>query len=128
VSGRFVMNEASLVPLANDPAREAVDSLCGYSYQMLRSIDAWLDLEEGQILFLEGAEDLDRIDPNAAVVEQVKDTTGSGNVTLRSANVVAALGNFWSHQERNSGAAIQFRYLTTSGIGKERGDQLVAGF
>ena len=48
------MNEARLVPLANDPAREAVDSLRGYSYQMLRSIDAWLDLEEGQILVLRG--------------------------------------------------------------------------
>jgi hypothetical protein len=32
------MNEAKPVPLANDPAREAVDSLRGYSYQILRSI------------------------------------------------------------------------------------------
>jgi hypothetical protein len=119
-----MMNEARLVPLSNDPAREAVDSLRGYSYQMLRSIDAWLNLGEGQILFLEGAEDFDRIDQSGAVVEQVKDTTGSGNITLRSANAIAALGNFWSHLERNPSTAIQFRYLTTSGIGKERGDDI----
>lgn len=118
------MREESPTRLHNDPAREAVDSLRGYSYQILRSIDAWLDLEDGQILFLEGAEDLDRIDAAGALVEQVKDTTGSGSLTLRSANAITAIGNFWIHCERNSGKSIRFRYLTTSVIGQERGDEL----
>lgn len=117
-------NDKSLTPLKNDPAREAVDSLRGYSYQMLRSIEAWLDLSEGQILYLEGAEDLDRIDAANALVEQVKDTVGSGNLTLRSVNALAAIGNLWQHSERNPGISIQFRYLTTSGIGQERGNDL----
>ncbi|NKM89305.1 hypothetical protein GFL54_34880 [Rhizobium laguerreae] len=96
----------------------------GYSYQILRSVEAWLDLPEGQILYLEGAEDLDRIDQAEALVEQVKDTVGSGNLTLRSATAIAAIGNFWQHCERNPDTAIQFRYLTTSGIGRERGEDL----
>ncbi|WP_102033132.1 hypothetical protein [Sinorhizobium medicae] len=114
----------SITLLANDPAREAVDSMRGYSYQVLRSIEAWLDLGEGQVLFLEGAEDLDRIGSSAALVEQVKDTAGSGSITLRSPNVIAAIGNFWQHSERNLSTAIYFRYLTTSGIGRERGEDL----
>ena len=108
-------------PLKSSAAREAVDSLRGYSYQILRSIETWIDLQEGAILVLEGAEDLDLIEETgAATVEQVKDTSGSGNVTLRSGSVLEAIGNFWDHLGRNQGVAIQFRFLTTSGIGREK--------
>jgi hypothetical protein len=69
-----------------------VDSLRGYSYQMLRSIETWLDLREGEVLALEGAEDLDRIGQGGTTVEQVKDTAGSGNVTFRSRSVLEAIG------------------------------------
>lgn len=108
-------------PLKSSAAREAVDSLRGYSYQILRSIEAWIDLQEGAVLVLEGAEDLDVIEETgAATVEQIKDTSGSGNVTLRSGSVLEAIGNFWDHLGRNHGVAIQFRFLTTSGIGREK--------
>ncbi|SPZ48646.1 ATP-dependent transcriptional regulator [Agrobacterium tumefaciens] len=96
----------------------------GFSFQILRSIDAWLDLPSGEILMLEGAEDLDRIGPEGALVEQVKDTAGSGNITLRTAAVLAAIGNFWQHCQRNPDTLIRFRYLTTSDIGQERSDAL----
>jgi len=93
----------------------------GYSYQILRSIETWVDLKDGAVLVLEGAEDLDSIDDaGAATVEQIKDTSGSGNITLRSQSVLEAIGNFWNHLDRNSGTAIQFRFLTTSGIGREK--------
>lgn len=62
-------SSAEPAKLLNDPAREAVDSMRGYSFQILRSIEAWIDLKEGQILVLEGAEDLDRIDTDIAVVK-----------------------------------------------------------
>lgn len=119
-----MQNDASLNPLANDPAREAVGPMRGYSYQILRSIDTWLELAEDEILVLEGAEDLDRIGCSGALVEQVKDTAGSGNLTLRASNAIAAIGNFWQHHSRNSGSVIKFRYLTTSGVGLERGEDL----
>jgi len=111
-------------PLANDPAREAVDPMRGYSYQILRSVEAWLGLGDGEILVLEGAEDLDRIGLDHAVTEQVKDSTGTGSVTLRSANALSAIGNFWSHKLRNPSVTLQFRYLTTSAVGQERGSEL----
>ena len=114
------MNDSSLTPPSGSPHREAVDSLRGYSYQMLRSIETWLDLRESEELALEGAEDLDRIGPHGATVEQVKDTAGSGNVTLRSQSVLEAIGNFWEHLERNPGTQLRFRFLTTAGVGRER--------
>lgn len=121
---RLMDEPSNPTPLVNDAAREAVDSLRGYSYQMLRSIETWLDLGPGEILVLEGAEDLDRVGLSGATVEQVKDTAGSGGLTLRNPNALAAIGHFWEHCQRNPSTAIQFRYLTTSGIGRERGDDL----
>lgn len=107
--------------LVSDPARQAHDTFRGYIYQILRSILVWLDLGDDEQLLLEGAEDLDRIDGAEALTEQVKDTAGSGNVTLRTASVVDAINNFWTHRTRNPAVAIRFRYVTTSGIGIEQG-------
>ena len=50
---------------------------------MLRSIEVWMDLGEEEALFLEGAENLDRVGLGAAVVEQVK--TPRGRAELRCA-------------------------------------------
>jgi len=107
--------------LRTDTDREAVDSMRGYSYQILRSVEAWIDLAHGEMLVLEGAEDLDKLgDDGTATAEQIKDTSGSGNITLRSKNLLEAIGNFWKHLERNPGVKIQLRFLTTSNIGQEK--------
>ena len=82
---------ADIGPLANDPTREAVDSMRGYSYQVLCSVLAWVDLSEGELLFLEGAEDFDHIAGDTATATQVRDTRGSGNITLRSKDTLQAL-------------------------------------
>lgn len=108
-------------PLNVDDKRIAVDSMRGYSYQILRTMEVWIDLADGELLVIEGAEDLDGLDENGvSTTEQIKDTVGSGNVTLRSQSVIEAIGNFWGHLERNKGATIHFRFLTTSGVGKEK--------
>lgn len=116
-----------LKPLLNDPKRDATPTLRGFSYQILRTIEAWLDLREGEILIVEGAEDLDRVGSAGAVVEQVKDTAGSGSVTLRSKGVLEAVSNLLAHQDRNTGTSIEFRFLTTSPIGREQGDPMGLG-
>jgi tetratricopeptide (TPR) repeat protein len=113
--------------LVSDPARQAHDTFRGYIYQILRSILIWLELGDEEQLFLEGAEDLDRVDHAAALTEQVKDTIGSGNITLRTPSVVEAINNFWSHRIRNPGVTIRFRYVTTSGIGVEQGTPFGTG-
>jgi hypothetical protein len=74
-------------PLAHDIGREAVDSARGYNYQILHSVLAWLQLREGEVLYLEGAEDLDRVGLDEASLTQVKDTAGSGSITLRTPGV-----------------------------------------
>ncbi len=107
--------------LVSDPARQAQDTFRGYIFQILRSILVWLDLGDDEKLFLEGAEDLDRIDDTGALTEQIKDTAGSGNITLRTASVVDAINNFWAHRMRNPSVTIRYRYVTTSCIGVEQG-------
>ena len=101
-----VVSDPNPPSLQGTPQREAVDSLRGYSYQILRSIETWLDLRDGEVLALEGAEDLDRIGEAGATVEQIKDTAASGNVTLRSEAVLDAIANFWGHVGRNPGHAV----------------------
>jgi hypothetical protein len=106
-------------PLVNDPAREAAASMRGYWTQVWRSVLAWIDLDDKERLYLEGAEDIDRVKGLAAETIQVKDV--KGNITLRSGDVIEAIDNAWAHQQRNPRHSIQFRFLTTSGIGVEQG-------
>jgi hypothetical protein len=114
-------------PLANDPAREAVDPMRAYNYQVLRSVLAWIKLADNEIIYVEGAEDFDRIDASNATTVQVRDTKGSGNITLRTKGVVEAIGHYWGHQQRNPQRRIAFHYLTTSNAGMEKGDPLGQG-
>lgn len=106
-------------PLANDPDREAAASVRGYWAQVWRSVLVWMDLGERERLYLEGAEDIDRISGLAAETIQVKDV--SGNITLRSKDVIEAIDNAWAHQQRNPRHTIKFRFLTIAGIGVEQG-------
>jgi hypothetical protein len=112
-------------PLVSDPAREAAASMRGYGAQVWRSVLAWLELGESERLYLEGAEDFDRISGLVAETVQTKDT--AGKITLRSGDVIEAIGNAWDHQRRNPRHTIKFRFLTTAGIGVERGSPFGAG-
>jgi hypothetical protein len=106
-------------PLVNDPAREAAASTRGYWAQIWRSVLVWLDLGETERLYLEGAEDIDRINGFAGETIQVKDV--AGNITLRSKDVVEAIDNAWAHQQRNPRHTIKFRFMTIAGMGVEQG-------
>jgi tetratricopeptide (TPR) repeat protein/DNA replication protein DnaC len=106
-------------PLDSDPRRQAADSIRGFAFQIWHSVHAWLDLGPDEILFLEGAEDIDVVSETAATTIQVKDTAAS--ITLRSESVVDAINHFWELREQNPGRKISFRYLTRSAIGIEKG-------
>ena len=107
--------------LIADISRQADASIRGYYYQVLHSALAWVRLEGNQTLYLEAAEDFDVVANNQAITTQIKDTAGSGNITLRSAAVVEAINNYLAHKKRNPDKDILFRYLTTSAIGQEEG-------
>jgi hypothetical protein len=116
----FTATPAAL-PLEHDASREAANAMRGFSYQILTSIREWIRLAGDQALFLEGAEDLDIVEEDDATTIQVRDTSRSGNITLRTSGVVDAIGHYWDHRTRNRGRRVSFRYLTTSGVGQESG-------
>ena len=103
-----------------DHARQAVHSLRGYVYQALATALAWTHIGEHDKLFLEVAEDYAVIAKQALNAVQVKDTEGSGSVTLKSASVQKAVAAFVDLVEKNPGIPVYLRFLTTSEIGTEQ--------
>ena len=105
--------------LKANPKRQAHAQLKGYLYQIWHSVDAWLDLADDEVLYLEGAEDFDKISGDTATATQVKHT--QHNITLRSQEVNDAINNYWELRTNNPGRKVKFRFLTHSQIGAEQG-------
>ena len=103
-----------------DVARQAVDSLRGYAYQVLEAALAWLDINEKDRLFLEVAEDYAIMAEQALQAVQVKDTERSGSVTLNSPSIHKAVAAFVDLVERNPDIQVSLRFFTTSKIGTEQ--------
>jgi hypothetical protein len=103
-----------------NPRRQATDTIRGYEYQIWQSVFRWVTLKPDEVLFLETAEDFDVISEDVAETNQIKDTSGSGNVTLNSASVLDAISSFWAHRGRNPNYLIRFKFLTTSARGMEK--------
>lgn len=90
----------------------------GYDYQIWRSIENWVMLADDEVLFLEGAEDIDRVNSSETTTVQVKRT--EDGVSLNSQNARDAIRNFWATAQRSPTRQVKFVYLTTSHIAKER--------
>ena len=110
----------SAEPLVGDPARQAPDLHRGIVFQIWRSVEAWINLKEDELLYLEGAEDFDIVANGSAAAVQTKAT--SGNITLRTAAVLDAMVNYWLVRSNNPTKRVCFRYITTSAIGAEQGN------
>lgn len=106
-------------PLEANPKRQAHALLKGYLYQIWHSVDAWLDLADDEVLYLEGAEDFDKVSGETATAVQVKHT--QHNITLRSQEVNDAINHYWELRTNNPNLSVQFRFLTRSQIGAEQG-------
>ncbi len=98
--------------------RQANDPLRGYRYQILCSVEAWLELADDEILHLEGVEDFDIVSNNTATLVQVKDTRR--NVTLKSKEVLDAINHYCEFRTKHPDLTVKFRFITRSKIGKER--------
>jgi tetratricopeptide (TPR) repeat protein len=106
-------------PLAGDTARQAMDSMAGYDYQIIRTVEAWLQLGPDETIFIECGEDYDIVGQTDATATQVK--SSPDNVTLNSKDVREAVRNFWALRERNAGRQrVSMRFLTRGSIGRER--------
>ena len=112
------MAKTTIQPLNTDPKRQANDSLGGYRYQIWHSVDAWLDLADDEVLYLEGAEDFDIISPENITVVQVKNT--QHNITLRSQEVNDAINRYWELRIDNPGRKVNACFRTRSQRGVER--------
>lgn len=110
--------EPVLDELESRASRQAIHTLRGYAYQVWQSLHMWINLKEGQILVLEGAEDIDLLSIDSAEVNQIKYT--SSVITLNSPNVLESIVHFWEHKTKNPDRVILFRYVTSSTIGKEK--------
>ena len=106
-------------PLKANPKRQAHAQLRGYLYQIWHSVDSWLDLADDEVLYLEGAEDFDRVSGDTATAVQVKNTRRP--ITLRSPEVIDAINYYWELRTNNPGRKVKFRFLTRSQIGVEQG-------
>ena len=114
--------ERNQAPIKADSKRQATDSIEGYRYQILHSVNAWLDLADDDILYLEVAEDFDIESDGTFTTTQVKHT--QDNITLRSQQVIDAINNYWGLRTDNPDRRVKFRLLTKSKIGKEQGNPL----
>ena len=101
-----------------DEAREAIDALRGYVYQIYQSTLALIELEPNEILYLEVAEDYAIVAGQALKAVQVKET--GHNVTINSDDIVASIDSFVDLCQKNPALQVRLRHLTTSKIGKER--------
>ena len=109
-------------PIKADAKRQATDSIEGYRYQILHSVNAWLDLADNDILYLEVAEDFDTESDGTFTATQVKHT--QDNITLRSQQVIDAVNNYWKLRTNNQDRRVRFRLLTKSKIVEEQGNPL----
>ncbi len=101
-----------------DEAREAIDALRGYVYQIYQSALAWIELEQEEFLFLEVAEDYAVVANDALNAVQVKET--GHNVTINSDDIIASIDSFVDLRKKNPELKVRLRHLTTSKIGKEK--------
>src|SRR5260221_8208823 len=89
-------------PLIGDPKRQAPDLVKGLVYQIWRSVEAWINLADDELLYLEGAEDYDVVSDKSGTTVQIK--ASAGKITLRSKAVISALNSFWlvknNHQDK----------------------------
>jgi hypothetical protein len=107
-------------PLRGDSRRRANAAIRGFMYQFWRTVEAWIELEPDDLLFVEGAEDFDQVRGDQATAVQVKDTRASGSLTLGNAKTLATLGRFWKLKQDNRGVEVRFKFITTAEPGSEK--------
>ncbi|PHV05317.1 hypothetical protein CSQ96_20675 [Janthinobacterium sp. BJB412] len=105
--------------MLGEAKRQATDSILGYDYQIWRTVEAWMLLNPGDILYIECAEDYDIASDSGVLMAQVKNSPKS--ITLNSADVKASIQHFWAARGRNpSRGKLSLRFLTRGEVGQER--------
>jgi tetratricopeptide (TPR) repeat protein len=116
----FLMGSPEFIPLPN---RDASRIIRGFLYQIELTIKRWIELDDASILELERGEDIDTVQRafsarEMRLLEQVK--MRSSSISLRSAEALEALVNFFSSFKANPNLELRFRYLTNAETAVER--------
>ena len=94
-------------------------------YQLRQSLLAWITLGPDEILYLEGAEDFDRVGTSDAEAVQVYDTTR--HVSLKTRKLLDAIKNYWRLYNEHTGAPVRLRFLSRALPTVEKGKPFGAG-
>lgn len=94
-------------------------------YQLRQSLLAWITLGPDEILYLEGAEDFDRVGTSGAEAVQVYDTTR--HVSLKTQKLLDAIKNYWRLYNEHIGVPVRLRFLSRARPTIERGEPFGAG-
>jgi hypothetical protein len=108
-----------LSPIAHDARREANASIAGTLYQTWRAVLELVQLQDDEELYLEGAEDIDRLRKGEATLIQLRRTVES--VSLNSAKILQGIAHFWTHSRNNTDRRVHYRYATIAGVSREKG-------
>jgi hypothetical protein len=80
-------------PALRNPKRAATPSIRGYCFQFLCTLQRWLAIQEQELIWCEGNEDIDRMIADGSLVEeQVKHL--AGKITDASSAIAATMLNF----------------------------------
>ena len=111
--------------LVGDERRQASALFKGVDFQIWLTIASWINLDEEQILVIEGVEDFDVVSKDGGITTQAKAITRP--IGLGGATVAEALRNFWQSKHSNPGRKVQYCFVTTAPIAIESGEPFGAG-
>jgi len=94
--------------LIADSSRQAPDTIRGFVFQLWHSVHAWLELGEGDQLFLEGAEDFDVLSAQGATVNQTR--LHQPEFLCDPPPCCKQFAIFWFVRERNRAVRINYRF------------------
>ena len=98
--------------------------LRGYRYQLLQSLDAWIGLRPGEVLWLETEEDFSVASATGAVDTQVKSSAAAAGPkphSLQSEGVRAALARYWVRSDQGRDPRPHLAFIAKGRAARERG-------
>jgi hypothetical protein len=112
-------------PDLRNPKRAATPSIRGYCFQFLCTLQRWIAIEEGEIIWCEGNEDIDRMLADGSLVEeQVKHL--ARNITDASSEIASTMLNFaqgFAHNHREGYHSYHI-FRTTAELGNLKNQDL----
>lgn len=112
-------------PLQGIAIRQAESLHKGIAYQHWHTVHAWINIRPEEEIYIERAEDFDRISPSAATGNQIK--LRSSRISLNSKEVASALAHAFDLFERHPGRPFSYRLTTNAAPREEVGSPFGAG-